>query len=105
MFERFSRDARSVVVSAHTEAAALGHDSIGPEHLFLGLLEQTDGAGFAVLSEAGLDAAGVRRVVLARRPGRGRRSRSRCRSSSGCRATTRAPPRSSSYRRASSPFR
>lgn len=71
MFERFSRDARSVVVAAHTEAAALGHDSIGPEHLFLGLLEQTDGAAFAVLSEAGLDVGGVRRAVLARRPGQG----------------------------------
>lgn len=71
MFERFSRDARGVVAQAHTDAEAMGHDSIGPEHLFLALLEQTDGTAFAVLSEAGLDEPGVRRAVLARRPGQG----------------------------------
>ena len=37
MFERFTRDARDVVVRAHQEAADLGHDHVGTEHLLLGV--------------------------------------------------------------------
>ena len=36
MFERFTDDAREVVVHAQAEARALGHDWIGTEHLLLG---------------------------------------------------------------------
>ena len=36
MFERFTEDAREVVVHAQAEARALGHDWIGTEHLLLG---------------------------------------------------------------------
>jgi ATP-dependent Clp protease ATP-binding subunit ClpA len=37
MFERFTREARAVVVRAHAEATALGHDHVGTEHLLLAL--------------------------------------------------------------------
>jgi ATP-dependent Clp protease ATP-binding subunit ClpA len=37
MFNRFTRDAREVVERAQDEAAELGHDYIGTEHLLLGI--------------------------------------------------------------------
>jgi ATP-dependent Clp protease ATP-binding subunit ClpA len=37
MFNRFTRDARDVVVRAQQEAADLGHDYLGTEHLLLGI--------------------------------------------------------------------
>jgi ATP-dependent Clp protease ATP-binding subunit ClpA len=37
MFERFSDEARQAIVRAQQEAAELGHDYIGTEHLLLGL--------------------------------------------------------------------
>jgi ATP-dependent Clp protease ATP-binding subunit ClpA len=37
MFNRFAREARDVVERAQDEAAALGHDYIGTEHLLLGI--------------------------------------------------------------------
>jgi ATP-dependent Clp protease ATP-binding subunit ClpA len=37
MFNRFTHDARDVVVRAHQEAADLGHDHVGTEHLLLGI--------------------------------------------------------------------
>jgi ATP-dependent Clp protease ATP-binding subunit ClpA len=37
MFNRFTRDARDVVVRAQREAADLGHDYLGTEHLLLGI--------------------------------------------------------------------
>jgi ATP-dependent Clp protease ATP-binding subunit ClpA len=37
MFNRFTHDARAVVERAQDEAAALGHDYLGTEHLLLGI--------------------------------------------------------------------
>jgi ATP-dependent Clp protease ATP-binding subunit ClpA len=37
MFNRFTHDARDVVVRAQQEAAELGHDYLGTEHLLLGI--------------------------------------------------------------------
>jgi ATP-dependent Clp protease ATP-binding subunit ClpA len=56
MFERFTREARRVVVAAEAEARALGSPAIEPEHLLLALtrLDQTTPAGEA-LAGAGLD--------------------------------------------------
>jgi ATP-dependent Clp protease ATP-binding subunit ClpC len=73
MFERFTDEARHVVVYAQEEAVALRHPQIGTEHLLLGLLhDETDPTGQA-MHAAGLDPAGVR-VQLARLvgPARGR---------------------------------
>ena len=45
MFERFSGQARHVVVSAQEEARELDHNYIGTEHLLLGLLVASDSVG------------------------------------------------------------
>jgi ATP-dependent Clp protease ATP-binding subunit ClpA len=54
MFERFTDNARSVVVGAQAEARALHHNYIGTEHILLGL---TTGPGLAarILSSLGVD--------------------------------------------------
>ena len=61
MFDRYSEEAREVVVLAHEEARALRHNYIGTEHLLLGLLrlpqESVVGQVFARL---GLSADGAR---------------------------------------------
>src|SRR5829696_1008991 len=53
MFERFTEDARQVVVRAQEEARRLHSDHIGTEHLLLGLLDQ-DSPTAAVLARHGL---------------------------------------------------
>lgn len=50
MFERFSDQARQVVVGAQREAAALQHNYIGTEHILLGLLRVEGGAAFELLA-------------------------------------------------------
>jgi ATP-dependent Clp protease ATP-binding subunit ClpA len=63
MFERFTDQARDVVIHAREEARRLGHDYIGTEHLLLALLDPSGGATAAVLADAGVDAAVVRDAV------------------------------------------
>jgi ATP-dependent Clp protease ATP-binding subunit ClpA len=53
MFERFSGQARHVVVSAQEEARGLDHNYIGTEHLLLGLLVTSDGLACASLTALG----------------------------------------------------
>ncbi len=53
MFERFTEQARQVVVLAREEARELRHNHIGTEHILLGLLREEDGLAARVL--AGLD--------------------------------------------------
>ena len=59
MFERFSDEAREVVVLAQDEARELRHNYIGTEHLLLGLLRQADGVGARVLAGLGVTLASV----------------------------------------------
>jgi ATP-dependent Clp protease ATP-binding subunit ClpA len=54
MFERFTTQARGVVVDAQHEARQLNHAYIGTEHLLLALLREDSGLPHTVLSEAGL---------------------------------------------------
>jgi ATP-dependent Clp protease ATP-binding subunit ClpC len=49
MFDRFTERARQVVVLAQDEARALKQESIGTEHLLLGLLREEDGVAARVL--------------------------------------------------------
>jgi ATP-dependent Clp protease ATP-binding subunit ClpA len=63
MFERFTTQARHVVVHAQDEARRLGHGYIGTEHLLLALLDPTSGTAYAVLSGAGLDSERVRTEI------------------------------------------
>src|SRR5215471_3906493 len=59
MFERFTDQARRVVVQAQEEARMLGHGYVGTEHILLGLLSEGDGLAARVLTTLGvsLDAA------------------------------------------------
>jgi ATP-dependent Clp protease ATP-binding subunit ClpA len=59
MFERFTDQARRVVVLAQEEAQLLGHGYIGTEHILLGLLAEGEGPAFQALAalEISLDAA------------------------------------------------
>jgi len=69
MFERFHASARRVVGHAREEASAGGRDSIGCEHLLLGLLAEPGAASLA-LAAAGVQMTEVR-AALAARPGVG----------------------------------
>ena len=59
MFERFTDQARQVVVLAQEEARALGHEYIGTEHILLGLLSEGEDIAAQALGslEITLDAA------------------------------------------------
>jgi len=69
MFERFTDQARRVVVQAQEEARLLGHNYIGTEHILLGLLSEHEGPAAQVLSSLGvsldLDAAREQVVEIA----------------------------------------
>ena len=54
MFERFTPPARQAVTFAHDEGRRLRHDSIGCEHLLLGLLREGEGLGARALAAAGV---------------------------------------------------
>jgi ATP-dependent Clp protease ATP-binding subunit ClpC len=70
VFERFTEEARQVVVLAQDEARALAHNYIGTEHLLLGLLRQEQELGAQVLDSLELTVEDVRTQV-ARIVGRG----------------------------------
>jgi ATP-dependent Clp protease ATP-binding subunit ClpA len=59
MFERFTDQARRVVVLAQEEARLLGHGYIGTEHILLGLLAEGEGLAAQALAalEISMDAA------------------------------------------------
>ena len=40
MFERFTEEARRAIVFAQEEAASLGHERLGTEHLLLGVIRE-----------------------------------------------------------------
>jgi ATP-dependent Clp protease ATP-binding subunit ClpA len=71
MFERFTEEARAVVLVAVEQARALGHDSVSPSHLLLGLLSNDAGTGRQVLHDAGLAGETVLEVIRQRNPGDG----------------------------------
>ncbi|SDO17953.1 Clp protease N-terminal domain-containing protein [Geodermatophilus sp. DSM 45219] len=70
MFERFTTEAREVVVLAQDEARSLRHGYIGTEHLLLALLRQ-DTPTTAVLRRHGLDHDEVAGAVAAATGGDG----------------------------------
>ena len=55
--------ARWAVQFAREEATALGHDSVGTEHLLLGLLREAEGPAALALSAAGITLDAAREVV------------------------------------------
>src|SRR3712207_4858754 len=60
MFERFTSEAREVVVGAQREARTLRSRRVGTEHLLLGLLAQPGTTSARVLSRHGI----TRQVVV-----------------------------------------
>ena len=63
MFERFSDEARRVIVLAQEEARLLDHNYIGTEHLLLGLLAEGDGVGARALGTLGIFLVSVRAEI------------------------------------------
>ena len=55
MFERFTDRARKVMATANAEVERFGHECIGTEHIFLGLIKEGSGRGAAILKEKGVD--------------------------------------------------
>jgi phosphoribosylformylglycinamidine cyclo-ligase len=56
--------AKRVLEFAVEEARSLGHESMGSEHLLLGLLRETDGVAGRVLSSYGVTVDGVRSEIV-----------------------------------------
>jgi ATP-dependent Clp protease ATP-binding subunit ClpC len=65
VFERYSEAARQSIVKAQEEARGLGHQSIGTEHLLLGVLNEPQGAPARALAGLGHGLDGVRVAVVA----------------------------------------
>jgi len=55
MFERFTDRARKVMATANAEVRRFGHEYIGTEHIFLGLIKEGSGRGVAILKDKGVD--------------------------------------------------
>jgi ATP-dependent Clp protease ATP-binding subunit ClpA len=64
MFERFTDNARRVIVLAQNAARDMGHTEIKPEHLLLGL-QQGQGMAANAMTEAGVDGVALRERVAA----------------------------------------
>jgi len=64
MFERFTDQARRVVVQAQEEARTLGHNYIGTEHILLGLLGEREGLAAQALSTLGVSLDTAREQVV-----------------------------------------
>lgn len=60
MFERFTDRARRVIGIARQEAQRLNHDSIGTEHILLGLLQEGNGVASNVLKNFNIDLKKIR---------------------------------------------
>jgi ATP-dependent Clp protease ATP-binding subunit ClpC len=63
VFERFTENARQVVVLAQDEARTLKHNYIGTEHLLLGLVRQKDTAAQRALASLGITLEQIRSEV------------------------------------------
>ncbi|MBD3163509.1 MAG: AAA domain-containing protein [Candidatus Eisenbacteria bacterium] len=63
MNDKFTERVRKVIFLAREEASRLQHDSIGTEHLLLGLLREGEGIAATVLNNLGLDLDVIRGAV------------------------------------------
>jgi ATP-dependent Clp protease ATP-binding subunit ClpA len=63
MFERFTKNARHVIVLAQDESRGLHHNYIGTEHLLLGLLGEPDELAARALDRFGMSLAAAREEV------------------------------------------
>jgi hypothetical protein len=63
MFDRFTEAGRNVMVLAQDEAQRLNHNYLGTEHILLGVIRETSGAGAKALQTAGISLEAVRRKI------------------------------------------
>jgi hypothetical protein len=63
VFERFTDEARRVVVLAQEEARLLDHNYIGTEHILLGLIHEGEGVAARVLESLDISLTGIRAEV------------------------------------------
>jgi len=66
LFERYTELARRILFFARYETSQLGHRSITPEHLLLGLIREGKGLDSRIFSRAGLNPDAFRREIEAR---------------------------------------
>ncbi len=71
IFERFTEQARQVIVGAQEEARLLKHNYIGTEHVLLGLLREPRGVAARALERLGVIPERVREDVVRIRLRRG----------------------------------
>ena len=64
LFQRFTDQARQVLVAAQEEARAHNHSFIGTEHILLGLLREGDGVAAMALQSLGVGLEAVREQVV-----------------------------------------
>ncbi len=64
MFDRFTEDARRVLIAAREECELLQHHTIGTDHLLLGMLADADLIPARVLGEAGITHTSARSAVV-----------------------------------------
>ena len=63
MLARFSDHAAAAVFMARQEARRLGHGSVDPEHLLLGLIRLGEGSGISALDRLGVSREALRRQL------------------------------------------
>jgi hypothetical protein len=63
MFDRFTEAGRNVMVLAQDEAQRLNHNYLGTEHILLGVIRETSGAGAKALQTAGISLEAVRKKI------------------------------------------
>ena len=63
MNTEFSTRMKEVFIYVKEEALRLGQDTIGTEHLLLGIIREGDGTAITVLKSLGLDLNDVRKVI------------------------------------------
>ncbi len=63
MDENFSPRVKDVIGYSKEEALRLGHDSIGTEHLIMGLVREGEGSAVDILTSMGLDLSALRTKI------------------------------------------
>src|SRR6476659_5730003 len=63
MWQRFTERARRVVFFAQEEAARLGENYVGTEHLLLGLVRENDSVAARILERLGVSLSRIRSDV------------------------------------------
>ena len=64
MFDRLTARARRVIALAHEEARALEHDSVGTEHILLGLARDNQSVAGRILLDLGAEPEKIRNAVI-----------------------------------------